>query len=495
MLQHGQRQAVSDIPILSGIDHTCGMNTHKLTKIVATISDSHCDPDFLRQLHEAGMNVVRLNTAHQTPEASAKVVANIRAVSDTIGILVDTKGPEVRVKGLTEPLSLKAGETVTIPKVDEVRKGFSVSYAGFMAEVPVGSRLLLDDGTIELVVKNAANGMLLCEVVNDGILKDRKSVNAPGVPLRIPALSDKDRAYLKFVADNGIDFVAHSFVRNKQDVYEVRRILDSYGSKAKIIAKIENIQGVTNLPEILDSADGAMVARGDLGVEIPFERLPGIQKTIIEACIRKGKPVITATQMLHTMIENPRPTRAEVSDVANAVFDGTDALMLSGETAYGKYPLESVQTMSRIAEQAESQKSRRESVVSEATPNLVREYLARGVAMSALRLPIKAIIADTESGRIARLISSYRSHVPIYAFSPQISTVRSLSLSFGVCSRVSDAPHNTDQLVSRSLEALVAGGAIEMDDLVAVIGGTPGQSETTNFIEINTAASCLKRVD
>ncbi|GAB1458049.1 pyruvate kinase [Spirochaetota bacterium] len=468
------------------------MNTQKLTKIVATISDSQCDPAFLRSLYEAGMNVVRLNTAHQTPEVSAKVVANIRKVSDTIGILVDTKGPEVRVKGLAEPLTLKVGETVTIPKVDEVRKGFSVSYPGFMAEVPVGSRILMDDGTIELIVKNAANGMLLCEVMNDGTLKDRKSVNVPGVPLRIPALSEKDKAYLKFVADNDIDFVAHSFVRNKEDVLEVRRILDSYGSKARIIAKIENIQGVTNLPEIIDYADGTMVARGDLGVEIPFERLPGIQKNIIESCMRKGKPVITATQMLHSMIEHPRPTRAEVSDVANAVFDGTDALMLSGETASGKYPLEAVQTMSRIAVQAESQKPKRESLVSQATTNLVRDYLARSVALSALSLPIKAIIADTESGRIARLLSSYRSHVPIFAFSQQMSTVRALSLSYGVFSEQLAAPDTTDQLVSNSLKRLVEQGAVEKEDLVAIIGGTPGQSETTNFVDINSAASCLR---
>lgn len=467
------------------------MNTKKFTKIVATISDSRCDEAFLRSLYEAGMNVVRLNTAHQSPEDSAKVVASVRAVSDTIGILVDTKGPEVRVRGLPEPLSLKAGETVTIPKVDDVRKGFSVSYAGFVEEVPVGSRILMDDGSIELAVKNAAPGMLLCEVMNDGVLKDRKSVNVPGVPLRIPALSEKDRAYLKFVADNDIDFVAHSFVRNKEDVLEVRRILDGFGSKAKIIAKIENIQGVTNLPEILDYADGAMVARGDLGVEIPFERLPGIQKTIIDACVRKAKSVITATQMLHTMIENPRPTRAEVSDVANAVFDGTDALMLSGETASGKYPLEAVQTMARIAVQAESQKPRVEVPDGEASSNMVRDYLAKSAALSARRLPVKAIIADTETGRIARLLSSYRSHVPVYAFSSKLSTVRGLSLSFGVFSEQSSAPNTTDQLVSRSLERVMAMGAVESDDLVVIIGGTPGQSNTTNFLEINTAASCL----
>ncbi|HPE37510.1 MAG TPA: pyruvate kinase, partial [Spirochaetales bacterium] len=248
------------------------MNQRKLTKIVATISDSRCDTEFLGQLFEAGVNVVRLNTAHQTPDVSATVVKNVRAVSNTVAILVDTKGPEVRVRGLPAPLELKAGDTVTIPKVDETRKGFSVSYDGFVAEVPLGSRILMDDGCIELAVKNTANGMLLCEVMNDGVLKDRKNVNVPNVNLRVPSLSDKDRSYLKFVAEQGVDFVAHSFVRNKDDVAEVRRILDGYGSKAKIIAKIENIQGVTNLPEILDYADGVMVARGDLGVEIPLER-------------------------------------------------------------------------------------------------------------------------------------------------------------------------------------------------------------------------------
>lgn len=467
------------------------MMNRKLTKIVATISDGNCEPAFLRSLYEAGMNVVRINTAHQTPDASARVVANIREVSETLAILVDTKGPEVRTKGLAEALTLKTGEAVTIPRVDEVRKGFDVSYDGFVMEVPIGSRILIDDGAIELAVKNAAPGMLLCEVMNDGVIKDRKSVNVPNVRLNLPALSDKDRAYLKFVADNGIDFVAHSFVRDKEDVLEVRRILDGYGSKAKIIAKIENNQGVTNLPEILDFADGVMVARGDLGVEIPLERIPGIQKVIIDACIKKGKPVITATQMLHTMIKNPRPTRAEVSDVANAVFDGTDALMLSGETAFGKYPLESVATMAKIAVQAESQKPRASTLESEATLNQVRRYLARGAAMSALRLPIKAIIADTETGRIAQLLSSYRIHVPIYAFSPQMATVRSLSLSYGVFSSLLPAPSTTEQLVSRSLKALLERGQIEAEDLVVVIGGAPGKSETTNFLEINTAASCL----
>jgi pyruvate kinase len=469
------------------------MNAKKLTKIVATISDRNCEPAFLKELFEAGVNVVRLNTAHQSPEESLKVVQNVRAVSKTIGILVDTKGPEVRVRGLAEPLELKTGDTVTIPKVDEMRKGFTVSYDGFTSEVPIGSRILMDDGAIELAVKNVATGMLLCEVMNDGLLKDRKNVNVPNIGLKVPSLSDKDRSYLKFVAEHDIDFVAHSFVRNREDVLEVRRILDSLGSKAKIIAKIENSQGVTNLPEILDFADGVMVARGDLGVEIPLERIPGIQKHIISACVKKGKPVITATQMLHTMMENPRPTRAEVSDVANAVFDGTDALMLSGETAQGKYPLESVRTMAKIALQAESQKPRSDTMESEATGNQVRNYLARGAAMSAIRLPVKAIIADTETGRIARLVSSYRSHVPVYAFSPQESTVRSLSLCFGVYSELSKSFSSTDQLVSGSLQSLVDRKLIEDNELVVIIGGTPGQSDTTNFMEINTAASCLGR--
>lgn len=467
------------------------MTDKKLTKIVATVSDRRCDPEFIQSIIDAGVNVVRLNTAHQSPQDSARVVAAVRAVSDTIAILVDTKGPEVRVRGLVDALELKAGDTVTIPKVDQLRKGFDVSYASFVEEVPVGAHILMDDGSIELAVRNKANGMLLCEAQNDGVLKNSKSVNVPNVSLNVPSLSDKDRAYLKFVADNAIDFVAHSFVRDKEDVLEVRRILDGYGSKARIIAKIENARGVTNLPEILDIADGIMVARGDLGVEIPMERIPGIQKHIIDLCVRKGKPVITATQMLHTMMENPRPTRAEVSDVANAVFDGTDALMLSGETASGKYPLESVQVMARIAAQAESQKPRKAHLDSEASPNQVRTFLARSAAESAFRLPIKAIIADTETGRIARILSTYRCHVPIFAFSPQLTTVRALSLSYGVVSALLPAADSTEQLVSRSLKALMEHGRIESDDLVAVIGGTPGKSETTNFLEINTAASCL----
>jgi len=471
------------------------MQNRKLTKIVATISDATCTVEFITSLFNAGMNVVRINTAHQTPEASAKVVDIVRSVSPNIGILVDTKGPEVRVRGLSAPLELKTGETVTIPKVDEQRKGFGVSYDGFVTEVPIGSRILIDDGAIELLVKSVATGMLLCEVLNDGTIKDRKNLNVPNVPLRVPSLSEKDRTYLKFVADRQIDFVAHSFVRNKEDVMEVRRILDGHGSRAKIIAKIENAQGVTNIPEILDFADGVMVARGDLGVEIPIERLPGVQKYIISMCLKKGKPVITATQMLHTMIENPRPTRAEVSDVANAVFDGTDALMLSGETASGKYPLEAVQTMARIALQAESQKPRTQQRDTEATVNHVRLYLARGAAMSALKLPVKAIIADTETGSIARVLSSYRSHVPVNAFSPLLSTVRALSLSYGVFSEQSQAAKSTESLVSQSLKTLVDRGSIEEDDLVVIIGGAVGQSDTTNFLEMNTAAKCLHKTE
>ena len=467
------------------------MKRQKLTKIVATISDNRCDEAFIRSLYQAGMDVVRINTAHQTPEASVKIVETVRKVSPRLGILVDTKGPEVRTRNIPEPIPVVAGDTVTIPKVDNQRKGFDVSYANFVIEVPVGSKILIEDGTIELEVKNKANGMLLCEALNPGVIKERKNVNVPNVSLKVPSLSDKDVAYLQFAATYDIDFIAHSFVRNKEDVQEVRRLLDSFGSKAKIIAKIENNQGVTNLPEILDFADGIMIARGDLGVEIPAERIPGVQKAIINACIDKGKPVITATQMLHTMIENPRPTRAEVSDVANAVFDGTDAVMLSGETASGKYPLEAVETMARIAAQAESQKPYMEKET-QATYNHVRLYLARVAAMSARRLPVKAIIADTETGSIARVIASYRSHVPVYAFSPNERTVRQLSLAYGIHSDILPHQESTEGLVRSSVKILLDKGFLEEDDLVVVIGGAPGLSNTTNFIEMNTAGACLK---
>lgn len=313
----------------------------KNTKIVATISNLNCSASFIERLYAAGMDVVRLNTAHMTHEDALEVITNTRKVSDKIGILLDTKGPEIRTCDAQEQLSVKCGDTIRVKGApgelshDDV---ICVSHKDFVMDVPVGSSILIDDGYIALAVMEKDNEYLSCTVENDGVIKARKSINIPSVHVKLPALSEKDKGFIRFAADNDLDFIAHSFVRNREDVLAVQQILDEKKSSIKIIAKIENFEGVENLDEILEHVYGVMIARGDLAVEIPTEQIPLIQKRIIRACIEKRRPVIVATQMLHSMIDSPRPTRAEVSDVANACLDHTDALMLSGETANGRYP-------------------------------------------------------------------------------------------------------------------------------------------------------------
>ena len=328
----------------------------KRTKIVATISDKRCEIGFLRELYEAGMNVVRLNTAHQTLDEAMKVVRNVRAVSDQIALLIDTKGPEVRTCDIVVPVRVEKGEIIfmTGDRTLVAEKLIHVSYEHFVRDVQIGDKILVDDGDVELIVRDKKENCLELEASNPGEIKDKKSINVPGVNMHLESLSDKDRKFIQFAMDNKLDFIAHSFVRNKQDVMEIQQILDEQHSNIKIIAKIENQEGVNHIDEILDHVYGVMVARGDLAIEIDAEKIPLIQRYIVNKCIESKKPVIIATQMLHTMIDHPRPTRAEVSDIANAVFSGTDAIMLSGETAYGDYPLEAVKVMSRVAEANES---------------------------------------------------------------------------------------------------------------------------------------------
>ncbi|MFP4367605.1 MAG: pyruvate kinase, partial [Bacteroidales bacterium] len=331
----------------------------KKTKIVATISDRKCDIPFLTELYESGMNVVRMNTAHQKIEDSVKVINNVRQVSDRIAILIDTKGPEIRTNPTEKGLDVKTGDTVYVkgsPGIKSYDNMICLSYEDVHKDIIVGSRLLIDDGDIELIVRSIQEEILVCEAGNPGIILGRKSVNIPGIDVNLPPLSEKDKDFIHLAINEEVDFIAHSFVRNKEDVIKIQEILDQHNSKIKIIAKIENQSGVDNIDEILDHAYGVMVARGDLAIEIPYERIPGIQKMLIDKCIERRKPVIIATQMLHTMINNPRPTRAEVSDIANAIYSQTDAIMLSGETAYGAYPVESVKTMSSVAMEVEKSK-------------------------------------------------------------------------------------------------------------------------------------------
>ena len=466
----------------------------KQTKIVATISDLMCDVDHIKALYEAGVNVVRLNTAHQKEDDTLKVIKNVRAVSDKLALLLDTKGPEVRTANIEAPIEVAEGETIRIYKdaVPAGQKGFQTNYDGFVSEVEVGSRVLIDDGETGMIVTGKGTGYLELKIGNAGKIKNRKSINAPDTSLTLPSITEKDRNYIKFAADNDLDFVAHSFVRNKQDVLDVQAILDQYGSKAKIIAKIENIEGVTNIDEILDAAYGVMVARGDLGIEVPAEEVPVYQKMMIRKCIARGKPVITATQMLHTMIENPRPTRAEVSDVANAIFDGTDAVMLSGETAYGKYPLEAVGVMARIAVQIEKVKEKVREHGAYATDNPIRDYLAQAAIQAIQTLPVKAVVCDTLTGRSARIISTYRADVPLYVKAHDARVVRQLALSYGVYPEYLPMPANTSDLIVQSLESLLKQGDLKKEDLVVILAGTPGHLEGSSILEINTVEKSLK---
>ena len=387
----------------------------KRTKIVATISDKRCEIGFLRELYEAGMNVVRLNTAHQTLDEAMKVVRNVRAVSDQIALLIDTKGPEVRTCDIVVPVRVGKGEIIfmTGDRTLVAEKLIHVSYEHFVRDVQIGDKILVDDGDVELIVRDKKENCLELEASNPGEIKDKKSINVPGVNMHLESLSDKDRKFIQFAMDNKLDFIAHSFVRNKQDVMEIQQILDEQHSNIKIIAKIENQEGVNHIDEILDHVYGVMVARGDLAIEIDAEKIPLIQRYIVNKCIESKKPVIIATQMLHTMIDHPRPTRAEVSDIANAVFSGTDAIMLSGETAYGDYPLEAVKVMSRVAEANES------ILPPDANRNLVRinneitAALARVAVRMTTMLPIKAIVVDTNSGRTVRYLSAFRGGLPV----------------------------------------------------------------------------------
>ena len=404
------------------------------TKIVATISSLNCSTEFIGGLYRAGMNVVRLNTAHMSHEDALEVIVNTRKVSDKIGILLDTKGPEIRTCDAENPLSVKHGDYIRVkgaPGEKSHDDVICVSYEHFVKDVPMGSSILIDDGYIALAVMDKDDQYLICHVENDGVIQARKSINIPSVHVRLPALSEKDKGFIRFAADNDLDFIAHSFVRNKQDVIAVQNILDEKKSPIKIIAKIENAQGVENLHEILDHAYGIMIARGDLAVEIPTEQIPLIQKQIVKTCIEKRRPVIVATQMLHSMIESPRPTRAEVSDVANACLDHSDALMLSGETANGKYPEVAVRTMAKIAEEVETKRSSFVDVPY-SLENKVTAYLAKSAVKAALRLNTTGIVADSLTGASILALAAYRGDNPIYAQVYDQRVMRRLSLSFGV---------------------------------------------------------------
>lgn len=467
------------------------MNIKKHTKIVATISDRKCEPEFIRELHEAGMNVVRINTAHQMPEDTERVIKNIREVSDKIAILVDTKGPEIRTKNVENPIEVKAGDKVIVKGGEGESKDnvLFLDYAGVAKDVPAGSSLLIDDGELELKVESVSEEGLVTVVCNDGAIKNRKSVNVPGVTITLPAITAKDRKFIEWSAENDIDFIAHSFVRNAADVLAVQEILDSKNSKAKIIAKIENHDGVQNIDEILDHAYGVMVARGDLGIEVPAAKIPGIQRDLVSACVSRKKPVIIATQMLHTMIQNPRPTRAEVSDVANAIYQNTDAIMLSGETAYGDYAVEAVKVMTSIAQEVEvARDHKNNNLAVTLTPYQVPAFLAEAAVKAADQeeLEVKAIVTDSMTGRTARYLAAFRCNKPVLAKCHTPNVMRELALSYGVYADVIKGRKNKDKLVKSVLKGMVEEGTLVKEDNVVYVGGSFGVGAGTTFMEIGS---------
>ena len=470
----------------------------KQTKIVASISDRRCDQSFIRKLFFAGMNVVRMNTAHATPEGVRTIVKNVRAVSPHIGIMIDTKGPEVRTTGVESPLEFKIGDMVKVfgrPEMDSTHDTINLSYRDITKDVKVGDDLLFDDGELDMRIVENNGPMLVAQVQNDGVLGAHKSVNIPGEHIDLPALTEKDRQNILLAIELDIDFIAHSFVRNAADIKEVQDILDEHGSDIKIISKIENQEGVDNIDEIIDASYGIMIARGDLGIEVPIEKIPGIQRNIIRKCVTCRKPVIVATQMLHTMINNPRPTRAEVTDIANAIYYRTDALMLSGETASGKYPLEAVQTMARIAEQAEKDKCLNDDIeVPLSSEDLdQRAFLAHAAIDATRKLGVAGIITDSETGQTARNLAAFRGPVPVLAICYNEKTQRWLNLSYGVIPIYQREQVSSQYMFFAALRMLRQKGYIKDEDKIAYLSGSFGEGGGTTFLEINKVEEVFNR--
>ena len=467
----------------------------KQTKIVASISDRRCDQDFIRSLFEAGMNVVRMNTAHADEQGIKTIINNVRSVSNHIGILIDTKGPEVRTTGCDQPIAYKTGDVVKIfgrPEMDTTHDIINLTYADFAADVHEGCHILFDDGALDMLVIGINGPAVIAQVQNDGVLGSHKSVNVPGVHIALPTLTEKDRKNIKLAIDQNIDFIAHSFVRSAADVRAVQAILDAYNSNIKIISKIENQEGVDNIDEIIEASYGIMIARGDLGIEVPIERIPGIQRQIIRKCVRAKKPVIVATQMLHTMINNPRPTRAEVTDIANAIYYRTDALMLSGETASGKYPVEAVRTMAAIAEQAEKDKMRENDIEVPLSANCdIREFMAHSAIEATEKLGVKGIITDASSGDTARNLAAFRGPNPVLAICYNDKLQRLLNLSYGVIPVYQKEHIDPEVLFHAAVRMLRQKGYVQDGDKIAYLSGNVGEGGGTKFLEINTVKEVM----
>lgn len=465
------------------------------TKIVATISDRRCDVEFIASLFEAGMNVARINTAHVTTESADVIVRNIRAVSDKIAIMVDTKGPEIRTTALAgeyaDGIAVGQGQVLSVKGTDDdtptTASTIYMNSPTLLNDVPVGASLLIDDGDMELRVVDKMNDSLVCEVMNSGVIRSRKSVNVPNVKISLPSITARDEAFIEWAVSRDLDFIAHSFVRTGEDVFAVRRILDKHNSPIKVISKIENREGIDNIDEILKATYGVMVARGDLGVEVPAEELPVVQRYIVKKCIESKSPVIIATQMLHSMMDNPRPTRAEVSDIAGAIYQRVDAIMLSGETASGDYPVESVKTMAKVAVQIERDNNYNAPFIDMNMVHIDNEItaqLSRSAVRACINLPIKAIIIDTMSGRTGRYLSAFRGQKPVYAMCYNKAVMRQLMLSFGIYTMYCEPSKDHNTFLRIALAHLKEEHDIYDKDLLVVLGGDFGAASGASSLEI-----------
>ena len=472
------------------------MSDMRKTKIICTLGPAVDNEEMIRKLILAGMNAARFNFSHGTHESHLAQLTKLKRVRDELGIpvatILDTKGPEIRIKTFKDGrIELKKDDifTLTTAECEGDASRVSVTYTNLHKEVAPGNHILVDDGLIDLLVQEIKGQEIVCVVENGGPLSNNKSINIPDVHILLPSLTEKDKDDLKFAAENDFDFIAASFVRKASDVEDIRAELCKHegGKNIRIIAKIENREGVDNLDEIIAAADGIMVARGDLGVEIPAQEVPILQKKMIKATTMAGKPVITATQMLDSMIRNPRPTRAEVSDVANAVFDGTSCVMLSGETASGKYPIEAVEAMVSTVKAAESAinywgRFREHSI--QPGMSTINDAITHTCCMTAMDLNAAAILAPTESGYTAKVISRFRPACPIVAVCQSEKVRRQLAISWGVHSYLTGFVDSTDRLFSMSVEVARKEGAVKSGDTVVITAGVPiGKSGTTNLIK------------
>lgn len=468
------------------------------TKIIATLGPSTRSLENLERLISAGCNVIRINMSHTDRQEADRIMEDVRTLSDEVALLIDTKGPEVRTTVAPTPIHLVEGKDILVvgaPDEETVEGKICVTYAGLPDALEIGTSILIADGQMEVKIKEKQSGALVCRVIRGGVLTSRKGVNVPGMKLPMPFLSDQDREDIIFAARSGADFVAASFVGDAEDVKQVKDLIAAEGGHALVISKVESQYAIENLQEIIQASDGIMVARGDLGVEIPAERVPVAQKRMIQACRAAGRFVIVATEMLESMINNPRPTRAETSDVANAIFEGADAVMLSAETSVGKYPFDAVRMMGRIASISEEEVSQNPDKLPDMLDSDVSELICKSAWLAAQDLDLSAILVPTSSGRTAWRMSRFRPKVPILATTPDMRIARSLALCYGVYALPARHFGRMESMVRRSCAVMIDAGYLKDDDLVAVAAGVPvGRSGSTNLLSLQRVSAVMGRV-